>query len=82
MIKKIIIRKEALTGAKYHILNNFFSVFFRMPFMFALASQQVKEQIALVYYLSELFMYPFNTAFRRLVCQVRSLLRSTPKSQA
>lgn len=37
--------------------------------MLALASQQVKEQLAAIYYCSELFMYPFNTAFRRLVCQ-------------
>jgi hypothetical protein len=41
-----------------------------MPFMFALAGQTVAEKLAAIYYCAELFMYPFNTAFRRLVCQV------------
>lgn len=66
-----MMRKELLVGVKYHFLNNFFATFTKMPFLFAIFNQNVNERLALVYYATEVFMYPFNTSFRRLVCQVR-----------
>jgi hypothetical protein len=30
-----------LTGFKYHFLNNFASIFFKIPFMFSLANQNI-----------------------------------------
>lgn len=66
----MMMRKELLVGVKYHFLNNFFSTFTRMPFLFGIFNQNINDRFALVYYASELLMYPFNTSFRRLVCQV------------
>jgi hypothetical protein len=45
-------------------------VFFQIPFLFTLSNQKVPDILALLYYGGELLMYPLNTAFRRIVCQV------------
>ena len=75
----MMMRKELLVGFKYHFLNNFFATFTRMPFLFGVFNQKINESLALVYYASEVLMYPFNTSFRRLVCQVRVGLFSIRK---
>lgn len=67
----MMMRKELLVGVRYHFLNNLFATFTKMPFFFAIFNQNINEQLAFMYYAAELFMYPFNTSFRRLVCQVR-----------
>lgn len=75
----MMMRKELLVGVKYHFLNNFFAAFAKMPFLFGVFNQKINESLALVYYASEVLMYPFNTSFRRLVCQVRVGLFSIRK---
>lgn len=64
------------TGMYYHLYANFFEVFIRMPFYFSLLSSPSEALIA-TFYITELLLYPFNTAFKRVVCQVRHLQLST-----
>ena len=51
--------------------NNFGDILIKVPFLFGIANNNFHEGLCLAYYLSELLMYPVNTAFKRVICQVR-----------
>ena len=54
----------------YHIYANFFEVFMRLPFYLSLSQGALNPNLVGLYYMSERMLYPFNTAFKRVVCQV------------
>lgn len=70
------IRKEIFRGFSYHFYNNIGEILIKAPLLFSLASNNFHQGLLLAYYCSELIMYPISTAFKRLICQVKSILYS------
>lgn len=60
-------RKEILVANSYHFYTTFLEIFLRYPAYLTLTKSP--SSAAETIYLTELVLYPLNTAFRRLTCQ-------------
>lgn len=72
VIRKMLLRKEALTGAFFHPFNTFLDIFCRFPLLLSFINGSPRPEAFLIFYCCELVVYPFSTAYKRLICQVNT----------
>jgi hypothetical protein len=71
VLSKMMTRGELFKGTSYHAINGLFELCFKFPvFLMFFTMEKLNANMVMWYYLSEILIYPFQTAYKRLICQV------------
>ncbi len=68
---KMTTRGEVFKGVSYHAINGVVELCLKFPvFLMMFTAESLNWAMVMSYYMAETLIYPFQTAYKRFICQV------------